>query len=189
MKYLIFTFIFICSTFCIISCKTDKKNDEQSADNTTGVIYQRINTGFTTGGKCKVVSGPNTGKEGTYDSEGSCCDESPGGWGCTDCIGTDGKDNGKCTDGKRVIVGDYSIDSTNVVILETTTDLPSGELIQCISFVDKKSGKVVKNDCHPLYVVSYADLKKSNKAGDVAITNSIETDMVSLKNQIKKSDK
>lgn len=58
------------------------------------------------GGKCTVVSGPNTGETGTFDSEGSCCNEAPvsqGGWGCTDCIGQDGKDNGKCKAGvKRV---------------------------------------------------------------------------------------
>lgn len=56
------------------------------------------------GGTCTVVAGPNTGKTGTFDDEGSCCKEGPGGWGCTDCKNQDGTDNGKCTAGlkKRV---------------------------------------------------------------------------------------
>ncbi len=57
------------------------------------------NGGGVTGGACHVVAGPNSGKSGTYDAEGSCCSEGPGGWGCTDCTDTSGKDNGKCKDG------------------------------------------------------------------------------------------
>jgi hypothetical protein len=52
------------------------------------------------GGKCKVVSGPNKGKTGTYDSEGWCT----GSWGGTECVGSDGKSNGKCQDIKKVVV-------------------------------------------------------------------------------------
>lgn len=51
------------------------------------------------GGKCKVVSGPNAGKTGTYDGEGWCT----GDWGGTECVGSDGKSNGKCEDAKKVI--------------------------------------------------------------------------------------
>ena len=47
-----------------------------------------------TGGTCHVVSGPNSGKTGTYDDEGACCDEAK--WGCTECSGSN---TGKCADG------------------------------------------------------------------------------------------
>jgi len=53
------------------------------------------------GGTCTVVAGPNTGKTGTFDDEGSCCKEGPGGWGCTDCKNQDGTDNGKCKAGLK----------------------------------------------------------------------------------------
>ncbi|WP_237067955.1 hypothetical protein [Microbulbifer guangxiensis] len=51
-----------------------------------------------TGKMCTVTEGPNKGKKGRYDTEGSCCDadkdgvEVPGGWGCTDCKGSNCKD-------------------------------------------------------------------------------------------------
>ena len=35
----------------------------------------------TEGGSCKVTSGVNAGKTGTYDSDLDCC----GSWGCTEC--------------------------------------------------------------------------------------------------------
>ena len=53
------------------------------------------------GGACTVVGGPNTGKKGTYDSEGACCDEGPNGWGCTECHGSNA---GKCKDGHVSVV-------------------------------------------------------------------------------------
>jgi hypothetical protein len=34
--------------------------------------------GFTTGGSCKVTGGVNTGKTGTFDQDGDCCDPN---WG------------------------------------------------------------------------------------------------------------
>lgn len=55
-----------------------------------------------TGQACHVVDGPNDGKQGRYDAEGACCDadesgeEVPGGWGCTECGGSN---EGKCEDG------------------------------------------------------------------------------------------
>jgi len=57
-------------------------------------------TGGTAGGKCRVVSGPNAGKTGTYDSEGWCT----GTWGGTECKDSSGNDNGKCKDVKKVHV-------------------------------------------------------------------------------------
>jgi hypothetical protein len=54
----------------------------------------------TAGGACKVVSGPNKGKTGTYDSEGWCT----GSWGGTECVGSDGKSNGKCQDVKKGVI-------------------------------------------------------------------------------------
>jgi hypothetical protein len=50
------------------------------------------------GGRCKVTSGPNAGKTGTYDDEGWCV----GDWGGTECKGADGAS--KCQDLKKVVV-------------------------------------------------------------------------------------
>ena len=61
-------------------------------------LHRAIGGSGATGGKCKVVSGPNAGKSGTYDSEGWCM----GDWGGTECTGSDGKSNGKCQDAKKV---------------------------------------------------------------------------------------
>ena len=52
------------------------------------------------GKKCEVVKGPNKGETGTYDDEGWCM----GDWGGTECTDSNGKDNGKCKDAKKVIV-------------------------------------------------------------------------------------
>lgn len=64
--------------------------------------------GFTEGGACHVIDGPNKGKTGTYDEDGSCCDEAD--WGCTDC------DTGKCEDGpapkRSVSIGGGSLTET-----------------------------------------------------------------------------
>jgi hypothetical protein len=54
--------------------------------------------GSTAGGACHVVSGPNAGKSGTYDSEGACCNEAV--WGCTECGGSN---TGKCKDGAKTV--------------------------------------------------------------------------------------
>lgn len=64
----------------------------------------------TSGGKCKVVSGPNKGKTGTFDGEGWCT----GSWGGTECVGSDGKSNGKCQAAKQVGIT-RPIDVTPVV--------------------------------------------------------------------------
>ena len=48
------------------------------------------------GGVCHVVDGANKGKTGTYDEDGDCCNDVPGGWGCTSCGGSN---TGKCADG------------------------------------------------------------------------------------------
>jgi hypothetical protein len=65
-----------------------------------------------TGGACTVIGGPNTGKKGTFDSEGSCCDEER--WGCTDCTDSSGKDNGKCKASARAPVNQIPNRSTTV---------------------------------------------------------------------------
>jgi len=72
------------------------------------VIYLQKDYTGTPGSSCAVVDGPNKGKTGKYDNEGSCCgtidshgDEGPGSWGCTDCK-TAKTDNGKCADAKKL---------------------------------------------------------------------------------------
>jgi hypothetical protein len=84
------------------------------ADQEASQLHRAIGeggTGGTSGGKCKVVSGPNKGKTGTYDGEGWCT----GDWGGTECVGSDGKSNGKCQDVKKVIIT-RPIDVSPVVI-------------------------------------------------------------------------
>jgi hypothetical protein len=82
------------------------------ADQEASQLHRAVGgTGGTSGGKCKVVSGPNAGKTGTYDGEGWCT----GDWGGTECVGSDGKSNGKCQDLKKVIIT-KPIDVTPVVI-------------------------------------------------------------------------
>lgn len=174
IKLGIYSVVCLMLSLFVFSCKKEQPK----------VMYQMINTGFTAGGKCKVIKGPNTGKTGTYDSEGSCCDEGRNGWGCTDCK-TNGTDNGKCVDAKRGIVPDFYIDSTRIAILETTVELPSGELIHNVTFVEAETGKIVKNICHPLYVISYSDMQKSKSMTDGSIVSSIQRDMQNLKDEIK----
>jgi hypothetical protein len=53
-------------------------------------------------GACDVVGGPNEGKSGKYEKDGSCCGEEPNYWGCTIC---DGSNSGKCKDGATATTG------------------------------------------------------------------------------------
>jgi hypothetical protein len=69
-----------------------------SASIYTNSNAQQPNTGSgNDGGKCKILSGPNKGKSGTYDG-GFCCTGKEGSGDCTECVGSDGKANGKCAD-------------------------------------------------------------------------------------------
>ena len=147
-----------------------------------GIMYLKIKPKPKEGGKCKVVAGPNKGKVGKYDSEGSCC----GSWGCTDCKGSDGKSNGKCKNKARVVVSDFLMDST--FILETTSELPSGELIHCITLVKERSGEVIKNVCNPLAIIKFSDLQESQDSVDAIIANDIKKGMKDFINEIKKGD-
>ncbi|MGE0130402.1 MAG: hypothetical protein AB7U82_20185 [Blastocatellales bacterium] len=54
---------------------------------------QSPKAGSGSAGKCKVLTGPNKGKTGTYTDNGQWCE---GDWGGTECKGSDGKSNGKC---------------------------------------------------------------------------------------------
>jgi hypothetical protein len=95
------TFIFVTSVsalFALVGCGGVADGSETDMEGSALMN----NGGGVTGGACHVVAGPNSGKSGTYDSEGSCCSEGPGGWGCTDCVDSGGKDNGKCKDGAAI---------------------------------------------------------------------------------------
>ncbi|MEM8981790.1 MAG: hypothetical protein AAGC71_02095 [Pseudomonadota bacterium] len=70
-----------------------------------------------TGKICHIVGGGNDGRQGRYDSEGSCCDadedgdEIPGSWGCTDC--NSDKADGSCKDGPKPTSGSAGSGSDN----------------------------------------------------------------------------
>jgi hypothetical protein len=66
---------------------------------TSAAMAVEKGTGF---GACHVVAGPNEGKSGKYEKDGSCCGEEPNYWGCTVC---DGSNTGKCKDGAAAQTG------------------------------------------------------------------------------------
>ncbi|MFW7381302.1 MAG: hypothetical protein ACOH5I_20980 [Oligoflexus sp.] len=84
----------IAMAFTFQACGTAEQEDSQLNRAHSG------NGGAGKSGACKVVSGPNKGKTGTYDGEGWCT----GDWGGTECQDSSGKDNGKCTDVKKTAV-------------------------------------------------------------------------------------
>lgn len=55
----------------------------------------------TEGAGCKVISGANSGKTGTYNEYGDCA----GSWGFSECKNQDGTDSGKCQDLAKTGVG------------------------------------------------------------------------------------
>ncbi len=61
------------------------------------------------GGKCKVTSGSNAGKTGTYteDGEGLWCE---GDWGGTQCTDSQGNSNGKCSNARQWMGGLGTVD-------------------------------------------------------------------------------
>ena len=77
------------------------RDHRASAPRSTYQAKAPARPGYTEGGQCKVVSGSNKGESGTYD-EGYCCNEKD--WGCTDCMDTKGKENGKCKSTTRASI-------------------------------------------------------------------------------------
>lgn len=123
------------------------------------------------GAKCRVVSGPNAGKEGTFDAEGSCCDEQN--WGCTDCE-DHGRWNGKCEFARKIVVGGVVIGGVNIIVYEGNYLAGDNRLFRCLTSVNSKTGKVLKSDCYMIPVENLADLKNSKNATDKSIANAIE---------------
>ncbi|HET9240160.1 MAG TPA: hypothetical protein VFO10_23050 [Oligoflexus sp.] len=88
-----FTKIMLASTFTLIlqACG--------GADQEASELHRAIGgSSGTVGGRCKVTSGPNAGKTGTYDDEGWCM----GDWGGTECKAADG--TSKCQDLKKIVI-------------------------------------------------------------------------------------
>ncbi len=83
-----------------VGCSASAENDEVgevSAAQTKGGSESPV------GKACHVVSGGNKGQSGTYtnDVDGLNC---AGSWGSTNCCDQQGKDNGNCKAGARVVV-------------------------------------------------------------------------------------
>jgi len=79
----------------------------------------------TDGKKCKVESGDNKGKTGTFTENGTWCE---GSWGGTACTDTKGKSNGKCKNAESAGTrpGDFAIiDGNNYLIATKPGDGPS----------------------------------------------------------------
>jgi hypothetical protein len=54
------------------------------------------------GSACKVVSGVNAGKQGTYTAEGNGITDCSGSWGGSQCTNANGSSTGKCADARIV---------------------------------------------------------------------------------------
>jgi hypothetical protein len=155
----------------ILGCEGQDQPQEPS--NPTSIIFLQNNSSGTPGGKCKVVAGPNKGKEGTYDEDGSCCDEGPGGWGCTDCKDSDGNDNGKCKDVAKVSVITDFIDGDRLVMIDAYVQQPDGQVVRCVtSPLDAKS-----TICFPIPIEKLEDLLNSEDPFDRQVAQFIESSL------------
>jgi hypothetical protein len=75
------------------ACAADEGEDAQSSESQMRIS----NSTPTEGGACKITSGPNAGKTGTYDTTSDpghtwCCTGANGSGSCTECSGSN-----KCT--------------------------------------------------------------------------------------------
>ncbi|NRA66969.1 MAG: hypothetical protein HRU19_20945 [Pseudobacteriovorax sp.] len=88
---------------CAVSCGTDESVTDSSLS--LRAAPGGGSSGGSNGGKCRVTSGSNKGKTGTYN-DGRC----EGSWGGTECAGPGGTN--RCQDVKKVattkpvVVGD-----------------------------------------------------------------------------------
>jgi hypothetical protein len=74
------------------------------------------NTSYKEGGACKILSGANTGKTGTYDADGWCCTGANGTGSCTDCTPEPGGKS-RCADAiTKQIKLDYVINGNWTVM-------------------------------------------------------------------------
>lgn len=131
------------------------------------VVYQ-IKQNGTPGGKCHVVSGPNQGKSGTYDSDGDCCSEGSGGWGCTECK-TGGTDNGKCADGVKSVIS-----GGNSIVLDGFYQLDDGRIVHGLTVLPTGAQADLKTIAFPVVVEKISDLRRSNDALEKAIADSVD---------------
>lgn len=150
----------------------------------TGVIYQIKQTG-TPGTQCTVVTGPNTGKTGTYgdDANGSCCEkpmtdgeEAPGNQWCTECKTGDGTSTGACKDKTRTIVSDhFDALGDRAIVVDGYYQTPDGKTVHGITVLsgDMQSRPITTS--YPIDVQSTGDLRKSPDAVDRMIGESVET--------------
>ena|SRR5678815_3924948 len=149
----------------------------------TRVVYQVKQDGKP-GTSCTVVSGPNSGKSGTYDNEGSCCqkvgpdgEEAPGNGWCTDCK-TDGSPNGRCQDKSRPIVSDYfDTGGGRNLVVEAYYELPDGRIIHGLTTLPVDTQSVPKTDAMPLEVRKIKDLRSSANPMDKLIADSVEASL------------
>jgi hypothetical protein len=113
------------------------------------------------GTKCKVTSGPNKGKEGTYTiEEGTGSTWCEGDWGGTEC---GSGDQSNCTDARGgVQVFEYeNVNGTLVHEVDGTFDVPGQGVFHGNVILDASTGKSIKTTAIRIAAVSLGDLTKS----------------------------
>lgn len=148
-----------------------------------GVIYQIKESG-TPGTKCTVVTGPNTGKTGTYgdDANRSCCqkpmtdgEEAPGNEWCTECKTGEGESTGACKDKTRTIVSDhFDALGDRTIVVDGYYELPDGRTVHGITVLPADLQSRPMTTSYPVDVESTDDLRKSPDAIDKMIGESVE---------------
>lgn len=125
----------------------------------------------TEGAKCKVTSGPNKGKEGTYtvDENGNMWCEGP--WGGTEC------GENKCTSAKaEVQVFEYeNIDGTLVHEVDGMFEVQGLGVVHGNVILDAATGKTLKTTAIPIAAVSLGDLRKSGSEVEGRAAEALES--------------
>jgi hypothetical protein len=127
--------------------------------------------GATEGAKCKVTSGPNKGKEGTYtvDENGKIWCE--GDWGGTEC------GSNKCTDARGgVKVFEYeNVDGTLVQEVDGMFDVQGQGVFHGNVILEATTGKSLKTTAIRIAAVSLGDLRKSGSEVEGRAAEALES--------------
>jgi hypothetical protein len=111
----------------------------------------------TEGAACKVTSGPNKGKTGTYtrDDDGSLWCE--GTWGGTECTGD------KCSDARAGVGVFESVDHGGNLVYEVAgvVEVEGVGVFDCVAAIDAASGEGRSVTALPIAGTPLDDLRKS----------------------------
>jgi hypothetical protein len=153
-----------CAILILLSGCNGPAAEPAAPKDSVTIMAKAVSTG-TLGGKCKVVSGANSGKSGTYNADGDC----EGDWGVSECKNQDGTDSGKCEDVTRT--SGFPISGQDLSVASVTLLNDAGNPVQCTVALSKTA--LVSSLCHPAAFDKIENLRTSGDELDRRVADAV----------------